>query len=445
MSPLLGVDSETFLITDGNLAPKPVCWSFADEKQSWLERGAAAFETLHGAARPGVTWAMSNAPFDAAVGGGRDRALLLAWFEKLERGEIHDVEVAATLDAIAEGRMTEGMILDRDGAPLRRYGDHGPATNRIKLDNAVWLYLGRRNAKENDEYRLRYGELADLPEDQWPESARQYPLDDARNQYDVAVVQRQVCKNIGPIGVALEDLLPTIRHSHLTHQTRAHMIMHLGSVWGLRTDPVRIAELEAEVAKVRAAGDAKFRALGFVKTRPVEHTRTGTRKDDDGKDDIAEVKRRVVVAYGGSLEAKCPECHGTTKTKSAKSGSQVNCKACNATGLEVPPQVPRTPAGGICGDRDILKDSADEDLIAWAAYGELDKLEQTYIPVLKLGVGKPWCIRSNVLVSTARSSYEGVIQLLPPMAREAIIAPPMFTEIDVPDDYQLQPGEEWVE
>ncbi len=424
MLSIVGVDSETYAITDGMLAPKPVCWSFDDGvRKAWLERGAQAFQTLHELAKPGNVWACSNFPYDAGVAGARDASLLTKLFDLLERGEVHDVEVAATLDAIAEGRMTEGTILDRDGQPLRRYGDHGPATNRIKLENAVWLYLGRRNAKENDEYRLLYGQLDDLPTDQWPESARQYPLDDATNQREVAIVQRKVCKNIGPIGMASSDPLPSIRHSHLTHQSRAHFIMHLGSIYGLRTDAKRIAELEAEVTKVRAAGDAHFRALGFIKTEAHAFTRSGTRKDDDGKDNVAEVKRRVVVAFGGSLEVKCGTCHGTTKVKSDKSGADVNCKACNATGLDVPPQVPRTPSGGICGDRDILKDSADQDLIDWAAYGEHDKMEQTYLPWLKKGVDKPINVRANILVSTARSSYDGLLQLIPPLARECVIAP----------------------
>lgn len=443
MSELCGIDSETHRIRDGVLAPKPVCWSFDTGDQQWLERGAAAFETLHGLARPGVTWAIANAPFDCAVMGARDASLLHEIFQKLERGEIHDVLVAATLDAIAEGRMMEGMIVDRDGAPIREHVDTGKVTNRINLENAVWLYLGRKNAKENADFRLLYGELDALPTSSWPAAAAQYPLDDAKNHRDVAVVQRKVCKNLGRIGHLDENFLPTIKHSHLTHQCRAHLIMHLGSIWGLRTDPVRIAELEAEVAKVRSDGDAKFRALGFIKTEKIEITRTGTRKDSDGKDDVAAVKRRVVVAYGGSLDAKCSECGGSTKVKSEKTAAFINCKACNATGLDVPAQVPRTPAGGICGDRDILMDSGDDDLVAWAKFGEVDKLELVYLPWLRKGVDQPICVRSNILVSTGRSSYEGLLQLVPALARECIVAPTFTSTAEVPDDYQLQPGEEW--
>lgn len=462
MPELLAVDSETHRIREGVLAPRPVVWSFADAAQSWMARGREGFEQLHGAARPGVTWAMSNAPFDAAVAGGRDFELLKLLFDKYERGEIHDVEVAATLDAIAEGRVLEGCILDRDGQPLRQSGSN-KTTNRIRLENAVKLYLGRDDAKVNDEYRTKYGELEELPTELWPPEARQYPLDDARNQYDVAVVQRRVCKNIGPIGINGVDYLPTIRHTHLTHNVRAHLVMHLGSVYGIRTDPKRIAELEADIRKVRLAGDRKFRDLNFIKTEapPIDPAtgqpklkRDGTPADtDDGKDNGCEVKRRVIVAFGGSVDEKCPKCspyvnderYGLgrgpfgkppkpTKRNPNPVGGAVGCKECNATGLAVPPQVPRTDAGGVCADRDILKDSGDDDLVAWAEYGEHDKLELTYLPWLRTGINAPINVKANVLGAvTARSSYEGLIQLIPPLARECIIAPPgyAFCSIDL--------------
>lgn len=427
------------------LAPKPVCWSFAEEGQAWLERGADAFEVLHGLARPGVTWACANAPYDVAIAMSRDYELMLELFKKYERGEIFDVSVAATLDAIAEGRMTEGAILDRSGKYLLKYGDHGPATNRFSLLNVVHFYLNRLDAKENDLYRLKYGDLDPLPTDHWPIEAQKYPLDDARNQFEAAKIQRVVCQNIGPIRDQFHDLLPQIKHTHMTHQTRAHLIMHLGSIYGLRTDPVRIAELEAEVVKVRLDGDAKFRALGFIKTEPHLFTRTGTRKDDDGKDNGTLVKRKVILAYGGDESKACTSCEGTGKVISAKSGNEVNCKPCAATGLDVPFSVPRTPADGVCADRDILKESGNDDLVAWAEFGLLDKLELVYLPWLKQGVSQPINVRANILVSTGRSSYDGLLQLLPGMARECIVPPSHVTVEKVEDDYQLQPGEEWAD
>ncbi len=78
-------------------------------------------------------------------------------------------------------------------------------------------------------------------------------------------------------------------------------------------------------------------------------------------------------------------------------------------------------------------DSGDDDLTAWAEFGLHDKMEQTYLPWLKKGTDRPINVRANILVSTARSSYDGLLQLIPPLARECIVAPPgfVFCSIDL--------------
>lgn len=424
MSSLLAVDHESHLIRDGMATPKPVVWSFCDGAEQWLERGKEAFEVLHGCMRPGCTLALFNAPFDLANAAARDRELMLQIFEKYKRAEIFDCQVAMKLDAVAEGRMLEGTLIDRDGKQLTE-----------NLGGCTYLYTGRTNAKENDRYKLLYGDLDPLPIEEWPAEARQYPLDDARNTYDDAVIMRKVCQNIGRIGVPGRNDLPLITHDHLTHNVRAHFIMHLGSIFGLRTDRKRIDELKAEVAVIRKEGDKKFRDLKFIKTEAPEYARTGTRKDDDGKDDTREVKRRVILAYGGDVLNTCEKCYpyrddpkyglgrgpfGKVK-KEGQPGSATYCKECDGTGLFIPALVPRSPAGGVCADRDVLTESSDPDLEAWAEFGKHDKMEQTYLPEFERGVDQPINIQSNPLVATARTSYKGIIQLIPALARECVI------------------------
>lgn len=412
--------------------PKPVVWSFADGKQAWMERGAEAFEVLHTIMRPGVIAALFNAPFDLANAAARDPELMLEIFAKYERGEIFDCQVAMMLDAVAEGRLLEGTLIDRDGHQL---------TNN--LSGCTYIYTGRSDAKANDQYKLLYGDLDALPIAQWPPEAQQYPLDDAQNTRDDAEIMMRVCQNLGPIGVPGRKDLPLITHTHLSHNERAHLIMHLGSIFGLRTDPKRLEELKAEIAIIRRDGDKKFRDLKFIKTEPVVFTRTGERKDEDGKDDTHEVKRRVILAYGGSLDQPCTTCskyalfHGVGRgpfgkqkppSINAKTGavklhepSVVYCKDCNGTGLFVPSLVPRTPSHGICADRDVLTESSDADLEAWAEFGKHDKMEQTYGPALEKGISQPINIEANPLLATARTSYKGIIQLIPALARECVI------------------------
>lgn len=438
---LLGLDSETHLIRDGMPTPKPVVWSFAKKEGNWLARGADAFKTLHD--YKDWLWALFNAPFDLANASARDVELMEIIFKKYERGEIFDCMLAMALDAVAEGRMLEGTLLDRDG--------HGLTNN---LEGCTYLYTGRKNAKENDAYKLLYGDLDPLPTEQWPQEARQYPLDDARNTFDDAEIMLRVCQNLGPIGVPGRNDLPLIKHDHLTHNCRAHYIMHLGSIWGLRCDEKKIIELEGMVAKIRKEGDKQFRDLKFIKTEPPkryppEHKLAGqlvTRRDgslaetEDGKDDGHEVKRRVIFAYGGSADSLCEHCapfrndpkYGigrgpfgsipkVTKNRPNPIGNPTFCKECDGTGLFIPALVPRSKGGGVCSDKDVLKESSDPDLEAWAKFGEVDKLEGTYLPTFRRAVKQPLNTEANPLLATARTAYKGVIQLIPPIARECVI------------------------
>lgn len=432
MPELIGLDTETELFGPGNMAPKPVVASFFDGTDGWFERFLNGFdddcaeETIEGLFRPGPTIALANGAYDWAVAARRVPRFLKLIFDLYQRGQIWDVEIVAALDAIAEGRMTDGMVLNRNMEPLRKFGDQGPVTNRFSLSNCVWLYLNRLDAKVNDEFRLAYGELAKLPKEQWPEKAKIYPVDDARNTHDVAYVQMgrkpgvPGAQNTGQIGHQFEGtpLLPNTTWP--TFQARAALAMHLGTVWGFRTDGERIRLIEQKVNKTLEADTKLFREWGFLKTFPAKAD--GSPHKDDGKENRSRIKRECAIAYGSDANSKCKTCGGSCKVPSEKTGKPVNCKTCDATGLDLANSVPRTPADGIATDRDTLDGTGSERLEAWAEAGKNDKMRETYLPWLKLGVDCPINVRSNVLVATGRCSYDGLVQLIPPMARECIKA-----------------------
>jgi hypothetical protein len=424
MPTLIAFDTETYKIEPGTLAPKGVVGSYFDGSQGWLERFPSALETIEGLLTPGRVIAGANIAYDWAVIAAEKPGLLRLVFEKYRRGEVFDVQIAAALDAVAEGRMLDGMVLDRNGAPLRKHGETGPITNRFSLENCVWLYLGRRDAKQNDEYRLRYGELDALPIEQWPESAKQYPVDDAKNTYDVAKVQRTTCQNLGPISAQFAPAPPLLPHTHQTHNARAAWVMHLGSVWGFRTDAERIEKIEAKLARLYAEGAAYFQACGFIKTEG----------KDAGKKNTKAIKREVALAFGTDPNSKCPKCGGTGKVASEKTGKPVNCKACDSTGLALASTVPLTDGDGISCERDTLEGSENERLVKWAELARNDKMRDTYLPWLKGGLLHAINDRPNPLIATGRCSYEGLVQLVPPDARECIKARPgrAFLSCDYP-------------
>lgn len=460
MPALLGFDLETFLIADGDLAPKPVVASFHDGGAGWIERFLNPFdddcaeETIEGALVPGINLAVANGAYDAAVTARRMPSLLKLWFEKYKRGEVFETQIAATLDAIAEGRLTDGAALDRNYQPLRVDGETGKITTRFSLNNCVWLYLGRRNAKENDEYRLRYGELSLLPTSQWPQTAKVYPVDDAGNTLAVATVQKKTCQNIGRIGEQF-NAAPLVDMTHLQLHTWAHFCMHMGAVYGFRTDGERIAAIEKKINATFDQDNERFLAWGFMRQEQAHHsTLTGNEPpcaickgakqvpskktgrlikcgDCAGsgrtlpmvlKENGAAIRREVILAYGGDPSVPCTHCQGKGRVPSPVSDSKVNCKPCGATGIHVPRSVPRTPADGIATDRDTLDGTGNSKLEAWAEAGKNDKMRETYLPWLKKGIHTRINTRPNAVLATGRCSYDGLIQLIPPAARECIVA-----------------------
>jgi hypothetical protein len=386
---LLAFDFETHRIADGLLAPPGVCGSFADREGEALLRFDESLDALADLLRtPGLFLATANGSFDFAVACARRPDLIDAVFEKHERGEVFDVLIGAALDAVAGGHLFKDP---RTGGRLRHPAT-GAEVKRYSLEVVSALVLGRWNAKENDEYRLRYAELEHLPIEEWPPVAVQYPKDDARNTFDVALALATQGKNQGSIDGRT--------WTHHTHQARAALAMHLGSVWGMRTDPERVGKLAKELQARHGAEFGRYVEAGFY--RP------------DGSRDTAAIKRAVIAAYTNGQAPACVTCGGTGKVPSEKNPrSKVNCKACGGAGLAIPDTVPRTDKDGIATDRDTLAESGDDTLEGFAAVSKTDKLLNTYLPFLQAGTKAPISVWSNVLVESGRASYDGLLQLLP--------------------------------
>lgn len=221
---------------------------------------------------------------------------------------------------------------------------------RFSLDEIVERKLGRTNAKANDKWRLWYSVLEPYPQEFWPEDARRYPVDDAENTLEVAQIQLLVNEN-------LEDL---------PAQCRAAFAEHLGACWGIRTDAIRVEKLRLELEADFAKTMASVEHMGVF--RPPD--KTGHRSQN--KKRLAEL---VSAAYHGDP--------------------------------------PRTKSGGVATDRMTLEDSGNEDLENFAKVSKLAKLRDTYWPFIKQGTVIPINVSPNVLLANGRSSYDGLIQLLP--------------------------------
>jgi len=212
---LTALDTETYLITDGILAPKLVCTSWADP-----HGGSGILRTP-----PPVDWfsdhtIFANAPFDLAVFCAADPKLVGPIFDALDAGLIHDVQTRQKLADLFDGKFRLGTY-SLDALSRRLHGK--------KLDKDTW--------------RLRYHDLDHLPTEDWPIDARRYAEDDSLATMDIFKTQ----VDRWPHGDVFADEAA---------QVRAHFALHLMACRGLKLDPTQVrwlkAELEREYEELRA-------------------------------------------------------------------------------------------------------------------------------------------------------------------------------------------------
>lgn len=364
-------------------------------------------------------------------------------------GRVIDVQVWEQLHAVARG------LLNKD--PWTRKELEG----RYSLQEVVRQVLGRDNAKANDRFRLSYALLENIPIAQWPLEARTYPIDDAVNTYEAGLAQAGhlpscaphvwppgaagVCSRCGatPGGDPLCRARERRFNGHdLARQTYVSLCGALGGTWGFKIDQGAVDALQAKYDREHVGQEQPFITAGIIRSQGAKA----------GSVDEGKLKRLTAAAYGA--KDSCAPCTGTGKVPSeATAGrTKVNCKACDGSGLALT-TVPRTPSGEIGIGRDVLTESGDDFLRSFAEYDEGKKIPNTYIPFFRnarppvaghtegcpsqRASGRkgactcpgpyyetPLNLRFNPVLETGRTSYDGVIQLMPREGgvRECIVA-----------------------
>jgi DNA polymerase I len=405
---LVAFDLETHLIQPGLLAPPIVCASFADDDRSQLVTPSDLRNVFDHYVSDGSTFAGANIAYDFGCLAVRYPDTLPMIFDLYDQDRVWDVQIAEKLYAIGHGCL----------------GNHPTTGERLtgySLDQVAKIH-GITDAKENDEWRLRYAELDGLPFDQWPEVAQQYPIDDAVNTLEVAQLQiRRSLEN--------SDHIDWSNTHDVASQCRASWALHLGAIWGFKVDQTRVLKYGDDVRAKRAKMINLLRKLGFY-------------RDDETKDTLV-VARAVALAYGDPGKV-CSQCTGgglvSTGARYGKSGKRLKdadpkkCSKCNGVGVDDSPAIPKTEAGRISCSRDTLEESGSDDLLALAAYGEMDRAVTSYLPYLVEAGDKPLTLAPNNPLETGRTSYRGLIQLFPRNGgeRECIVPRPgnVFYSVD---------------
>lgn len=344
-------DFETYWIQPGMLAPPVVCGAFKspDQEAVFLLRDQALDRTHFLLEDSSTYWVGHNIAYDfGCYLRHRPEDFPLVW-KAYEESRVFDTKIAATLHAIAEGRLQDGALLDKNG---RRAVDpaKGVQTNRYSLALVVKEWLGRNDAKVNAGFVSRYQELEGISLTAWPPEAIQYPKDDVTNTLE-----------------AHEAMLMSAQNLHCApFHTHAAFCLHLGAINGWRTSAPRVEALKVLVESTKADLLRRAQEAGFLK--PNKKNKSGVSKD------TKVIKARVEALWGAL--------------------------------------VPKTETGETSISRETLTDSGDESL---AALGELSKWEKfsTYIPSLEAGTLAPLTVECNPLLATGRTSYEGLVQLMP--------------------------------
>jgi len=322
---LIGFDTETALIVPGLLAPPVTCLSYADEAKNQM--GVVGRHDGYRLMRdwlrdPEVKLIAHNAAFDVAVLCAEFPDLLPLFFDAYEAGRVEDTMLREQLLDIANGsfRWELDPLTDE---PIRRksyaLGALVPGLNKT-------------------EWRTGYAKLRDVPVDKWEQGAVDYAAMDAVAA--LTLYKRQEQSKNAPLADS-------------AHQARAHLALHLMSVWGMRTDAERVESLERTLEASCEQLAAQLSTTGLVRA--------------DG--------RRNMQAIRDTL---------------ANSGITLSY----------------TPTGQIQTGSDALKAAAEvtPELALLVTYAEELKLLTTYVPALRQGVEYPINARYNPLVETGRTS-----------------------------------------
>lgn len=386
--PVHCVDLETHRFQDGLAAPKMVCMSWSDGTNNALMvpwEGEDPYDYFEKLVRSrAVLLINQHIFFDLGVLCAARPHLVPLVFEALEAGRIRCVKVREQLIRIALGQAK--FVIEQDDDDDEDDDDETESSGfkrtktRFDLAAIAKRWLGIFLQKE-DTWRKSYAFLDGVPLANWPLSAIEYPLKDARVPLQVWAKQEEFIKE------RFGGVLPGEVEANC-----AAWALHLMKCWGVRTCPEAVAALTYELAQRVLWLKIGLLMMGIMRVG-------GTKAERKAVTTKAEIQQRVIDAF----------------TKQ---------------GLQVPFTAPTKmfPNGQVKTSKKVLEDSGDEKLAELAEYQGFAKILSTYIPrYVALGIKVPICADWNVLVESFRISCAKPNLTNPPRAgnvRNCFIARP---------------------
>lgn len=383
---LLAWDSETHRFSQGNMAPKPVLFSFCRVGgQPWLMLANEASVFLESALKdPNVIHVLHNGPYDWAVLAFFRPHLLPLIIQAYEEGRVRDTQLRQELIDIREGRRQS-----QGGTYAFRKGSWVRALYSLAALEDLHLNRDRSAQKGEDTWRVRYHELEGIPLYLLPAEAVHYALDDAEGTLNVFLSQDG--------GRDIPNEL---------EQNQAALALHFSSVYGMRVDPQAVANLEVKVTADYSALQRRMLEMGLYKIKKctAEEVREG--KADFFFPKQTRVTKKMMkegiqpeffvegVGFITDHETQVPHRYAKD-TEAIKARVVAAYRALNEP-------VPMTDTGEVSTDRDTLEYSGDEILEELAGGGPITTIKNTFLPTLKQGLTGPIHTRYSVVLNTGR-------------------------------------------
>ncbi len=335
-------------------------------------------------------------------------------FQMLDLGLVEDPHLRERLIDLAEGTLGKDFNdVTKDGNPRRK---------KYNLAALTKGYVGVEMDKSA--FRYDYYRYLNQPLVAYPHGARKYLVDDVCRALQVASRQTQ--------RAMLHGLPAGERIPNSAEQSKAGFSFALLSAWGIRTDLQKVNKLDADLDSLSRKLLATLKDTGLIRK---DGAKAGTR-------DMVATK---------ALVKKCYEDAGLpvplTKPKRGKGGGNIST------------------AGGVLEDITLIRlrgsseDIVEKDgridetelmkepLYAYSQYTSVDKLRNTYLPVLKDGLQFPINASYEIILETGRVSafqpnltnlprggIKTILQRLQARIREAFVPRPGFVFCSVDFD-----------
>jgi hypothetical protein len=391
--PTISLDTETEAFVPGMMIPRLVSVATCASVQgpailhhhSDLRLRAIIFSMVEGAAARKLTIVGQNIAYDLAVLCRKWPDLLPLVFDALDVGSIVDTQTAAKFIANFHGRLF-------DDAKRTSYS----------LSTQCRQIFGVELDKDEDGWRLRFGELLNVPLAQWPERATAYATDDA-------LWTLRVWSHWVKAARQLEKVyqLPHAVFGNLPARARVAFAAKLSTAWGIHTDPVQTAHVELDAVTQAAHAHKVLKQHGLFKVYT-----TGERAGDvqiNPKTGMPKMDSKAVIALiRAHMPSDYPHTAGGTKTR--KDGS-------------VAPPLPSTDAAHM--ERHLKGKHVALD--AYLERAEVQKTITTWLPLLRAGIVTPIHSSVDELKNTGRLAYfKPNLQQLPRKegVREAFVPRP---------------------